>query len=243
MASENPDLIHIAGFPVLRTDRKTLAARLRENLLAGEQISLFFANANFVVHCDGMEAAMSGSKTIIVNDGIGLDIGAWLLSRRTFAENLNGTDFVPFLLEQLQPDIKVFLLGGRPGVASRAARHFAAKGVCIVGARDGYGSLNSTELSEQINASGAEVVLVALGNPLQEQWILEHRERLQARLLVAVGALFDFAAGEVARAPLWLRRLRLEWLFRLVQEPRRLLRRYTWDMALFLVLCLRRRGA
>jgi exopolysaccharide biosynthesis WecB/TagA/CpsF family protein len=77
-------------------------------------------------------------------------------------------------------------------------------------------------------------VLVALGNPLQEQWIDDHQEGLGVPLLIGVGALFDFLAGRVPRAPQWVLRLRSEWLFRLLVEPRRLWRRYVTGNPRFL---------
>jgi beta-1,4-glucosyltransferase len=74
---------------------------------------------------------------------------------------------------------------------------------------------------------------VAFGNPLQEKWILRHREALEVPLIFAVGALFDFLSGTASRAPQFIRRARLEWAYRLVQEPRRLFRRYTIDTLRF----------
>jgi beta-1,4-glucosyltransferase len=88
-----------------------------------------------------------------------------------------------------------------------------------------------------INRSQAEVVLVALGNPMQEEWILVNRQALDAKVVVGVGALFDFWGGYKPRAPQLVQRLRLEWLYRLCLEPRRLLRRYTLDILMFLLLC------
>jgi beta-1,4-glucosyltransferase len=98
-------------------------------------------------------------------------------------------------------------------------------------------ALNHATLVESINRSQAEVVLVALGNPIQEEWILANREALDANVVVGVGALFDFWSGDKPRAPLLVQRVRLEWLYRLCLEPRRLLRRYTVDIMAFLVLC------
>jgi beta-1,4-glucosyltransferase len=94
-------------------------------------------------------------------------------------------------------------------------------------------------LCQRINASGADIVLVALGNPRQEEWIRQNMGALNANLLVSVGALLDFLSGGVRRAPMWVQKIRFEWLYRLAQEPQRLLRRYTVDIARFLYLCLR----
>jgi beta-1,4-glucosyltransferase len=82
-------------------------------------------------------------------------------------------------------------------------------------------------------------MLVAFGNPLQERWILDHADALRAPLIFGVGALLDFLSGNARRAPNWVRRLRMEWLYRLLNEPRRLLKRYSWDLIVFFRQCLR----
>ena len=89
---------------------------------------------------------------------------------------------------------------------------------------------------DAIAASGADIVWVGLGMPKQERWMHEVRDRLPGTALVGVGAAFDFHAGTVAQAPAWMQRAGLEWLFRLIQEPRRLWRRYVWNNPAYLVL-------
>ncbi|MDT3670964.1 MAG: WecB/TagA/CpsF family glycosyltransferase [Aromatoleum sp.] len=233
------EMLPIAGFPVLRTTAGALSQRLLEALERGEQAVMFFANTNFIVQCTPLrERIVAAPNVVIANDGIGLDIGAWLVHRRRFVENLNGTDFIPALLAQAKR--RVFLVGARPGVAARAADALRGlPGLTVAGSCDGFeGMSDPHRLVAQINASGAEVVLVALGNPGQERWILDHADRLDAKLLIGVGALFDFLAGDKPRAPALVRRLHLEWLYRLGLEPKRLARRYTVDIARFLLLCV-----
>jgi exopolysaccharide biosynthesis WecB/TagA/CpsF family protein len=125
--------------------------------------------------------------------------------------------------------LSVYLLGARPGVAGRAAAAMARKapGLRIAGTRDGYFDEAETEaVIAEINASGADIVLVAMGVPLQETWLYRHRRALSARLALGVGALFDFEAGLVPRAPAPLRRAGMEWAWRLAVEPRRMFARY-----------------
>jgi beta-1,4-glucosyltransferase len=109
----------------------------------------------------------------------------------------------------------------------------------VVGVQDGYTPIAPDALRAAIDQSGADIVLVALGNPLQEEWIRDNMHALNATLFVSVGALFDFLSGGVARAPGWVQRIRLEWLFRLLQEPKRMARRYSIDVFRFLMLCRR----
>ena len=114
-------------------------------------------------------------------------------------------------------------------------------GVKVCGWADGYGS--GGDVMGDINRASADVVLVALGNPAQEEWIARHRSEIAAPLVIGVGALFDFLAGAVPRAPIWVRNLHLEWAFRLLHEPRRLARRYTIEMAEFMTLVLKQKFA
>ena len=83
-----------------------------------------------------------------------------------------------------------------------------------------------SDIAHQIRASGATLVLVAMGNPKQEMWLHQHFEKTDCQVGMGVGALFDFLSGRVTRAPAWIRRLRLEWAYRVAREPLRLGRRY-----------------
>ncbi|HEX7802848.1 MAG TPA: WecB/TagA/CpsF family glycosyltransferase [Pseudoxanthomonas sp.] len=222
--------------------RERLAEDLLEALDSGHKRQVFFANTNFVVQCRPLRARLQASSVYVVNDGIGMDLASLLIHRRRFAENLNGTDFIPYLCTQRARPLRFFLLGSQPGVAVRAARHLVEKlGQQVVGTCDGYAEFAKAGegLVERINASGAEVVLVAFGNPRQEAWVLDHCAACDAPVMFGVGALLDFLSGNARRAPAWVRTLHLEWLFRLCLEPRRLLKRYSWDMIGFFWICLR----
>lgn len=234
----------LAGYPIISTTASTLSSLLQERLAATKKTVLLFANTNFALKCQAMRPWLNSDEVIIVNDGIGLDIAALLTHGSRYTENLNGTDFNPFLLKKLNASRKVFLLGGKPEVAQKAGavidREFGPQ---IVGCLDGYTKMSATALSQAINQSGAEIVLVAMGNPIQEEWIYKNRGSLNATLFIGVGALFDFLSGGVQRAPQWVQRLHCEWLFRLYKEPRRLMRRYTLDVISFMILCVRFRAS
>jgi beta-1,4-glucosyltransferase len=234
-----PEVIALGGFPIQRTTTAALIPVMQEKMQA-QQLTLFFANTNFIVKCQAHKAAMATPDTIIVNDGIGIDIATWLVHRKTFIENLNGTDFTPQFLQQLGANARVFLIGAKPGIAQRAAQRLRSQhSVNVVGVRNGYDEAKDSQaVIDEINSCEANVVLVAMGNPYQEQWILQHRPQINAQVLIGVGALLDFLAGDKARAPALVQRLRMEWFYRLCLEPSRLLRRYTLDIAVFLRLCL-----
>ena len=237
--------IPIAGYPVIKTTSPVLARYLRQIVQRQKKVSLFFANTNFIVQCRYMLGTMKSDSVKIVNDGIGMDIAAFLFRREKFQENLNGTDFIPYFFSRAQRPLRVFLLGGKPEVLIKAAEHVRVSlRQTVVGTCDGYTGIehDHAELIAAINDAQAEVVLVALGNPIQEEWILLSRQALHANVVIGVGALFDFWSGDKARAPDFVQRTRLEWLYRLCLEPRRLLRRYTIDIMRFLLLCRKHRG-
>lgn len=238
---KTPAIIPLGGFPLACTTAQELNQKLQQSLIADEKHILFFANTNFIVKCQPLKMQMMQDDTIIVNDGVGVDIATWLVHRTRFQENLNGTDFMLRYLKSAGAHARVFLFGGKPEIAVRAAKFLTDDHkVNIVGCRDGYDQArNSQEVIAAINASQANVLLVAMGNPAQEQWILHHYHKLNLALMAGVGALFDFWAGDKPRAPHLVRKLHLEWLYRLSLEPTRLMRRYTLDIAVFLALCLR----
>lgn len=217
----------VLGLPLADTGAPEVIARL----LNGERHSVFFLNA----HCANLREAdrryrdALARASCILPDGIGVELAARMTGSLP-TENLNGTDFTPKLLQQARErGLSVFLFGAAPGTAERAARRLAQDipGLRIAGTRDGYdGAQDTDEAIARINESGADIVLVAMGVPRQELWIDAHRQQLDAKLVMGVGALFDFLAGNVARAPLWLRQAKMEWLWRLLQEPRRMARRY-----------------
>lgn len=232
----------LAGYPILSISSDALAPQLAQRLATSQKTILLFANTNLVLKCQAMRAWLCGDDVILVNDGIGLDIAALLMHGQRYQENLNGTDFLPHLLKSLQVRHKIYLLGGIPGVAETAATVIQNDiGHEVVGCTDGYSKLDAAALRQRINQSGAQIVLVAMGNPIQEEWIRTNADALDATLLIGVGALFDFLSGKAQRAPRWVQKIRFEWLFRLLLEPKRLLRRYTLDIASFLLLCLRDR--
>lgn len=235
-------VLPIAGFPVLEATPKELAGHLLCILRHQQKATLLYANSNFVVKCKALINRMRDDSVIIVNDGVGMDIVARMLHGRSFKANLNGTDFTPYLFNESVRPLRVFLLGGRLDVVMKAAMHVERElGQIVVGYCDGYQGMQAPGLIERINASGAEVLLVAMGNPLQEAWILENRAALDVPIASGVGALFDFWAGDKPRAPRLVQKLRMEWFYRLCLEPKRLLRRYTLDVLVFFAECFKYR--
>jgi alpha-1,3-mannosyltransferase len=201
-----------------------------------------FANANClnIAYRDPRVRAALG-RAVVLNDGLGVDLASKLLFGTQFPDNLNGTDFTPYYLQHTRHRLRVYLLGGKRGVVERAAKLIAE--TCpwheVVGCHDGYfPHSDDAFVARDISASGADVLLVAMGNPDQELWLRSNFDATSCRLGFAVGALFDFIAGELHRAPLWVRTARLEWVYRLAHEPRRLWRRYVLGNPIFMLRIL-----
>ena len=134
-----------------------------------------------------------------------------------------------------------FFYGGGPGVVETLVDRLTARfhdldvaGIHTPGMLSS-GELETRETIDKINASDADIVWVGLGAPKQDWWVANHRALLNAPVLIAVGAAFDFHSGAIAQAPGWMQRNGLEWLFRLSQDPRRLWRRYVLDNSRFVI--------
>ncbi|ESY82250.1 UDP-N-acetyl-D-mannosaminuronic acid transferase [Mesorhizobium sp. LNHC221B00] len=174
---------------------------------------------------------------LILPDGIGVDLAAKLLYGAPFPDNLNGTDFIPAFLQASTRPLTVGLLGATRVNAEAASVKLAALATQhrFVVIHDGYFSAaQEPEIIGRIARLRPDMLLVAMGVPRQELWIERHIDERHCTLPIAVGALLDFLSGSVPRAPMWMRRLRLEWLFRLAVEPGRLWRRYVVGNPLFL---------
>lgn len=237
----NPDIpsITVLGMPLARLDVPSALLEIERCHCAGAPALVAFANAHTLVLArhDGEYRKVLQSASLLLNDGSGVGLAA-RVQGRPFPANLNGSDFnVELLRLAARRHWRVFLLGARPGVAAQAAERLSAKisGLAIAGTQDGYFATEETDrVLGTIRESRADVLLVAMGNPLQELWLARHLPASGARLGVGVGAFLDFSAGAVRRAPAWMNRAGIEWLYRLAREPRRLLRRYTVENAEFL---------
>lgn len=196
---------------------------------AAQQVSFVNAACINIAARDRGYRRLLARAALVLPDGIGIKLAADLMGS-PLKQNVNGTDLFPRLCEMLQArDASLFLLGGKPGVAERVAavvRHYWPS-LRIAGVRDGYFDLaQEGEVAAQVRASRADVVLVARGVPVQDQFIDRHLHQLGVKVAVGVGGLFDFVSGRIARAPSWMRDSGLEWIYRLRQEPARMWRRY-----------------
>jgi len=228
----------ILGVQVLDMTADAAINLIDARMAEGVSSSIAYLNAHTALQAAGNETFRKALQDFLVlNDGVGVDIAARMKYGARFSDNLNGTDFTPLYLEKTKHRFRIFLLGAQPGVAADVAKIFAARFPqhTIVGHRDGFFEKSeNAKIAETIRASGANLLLVAMGNPAQELWIADNFKATGAMLAFAVGALFDFTAGRFPRAPKLVQALKAEWLFRLACEPKRLWKRYTVNNVAFL---------
>lgn len=235
----------------VRIDNLTMAeasGRIVELTDIDEPVQVCFVNAacfNIAAH-DRKYLSTLNQADLILADGIGVRIAGNIFNQK-IRENINGTDMLPYLCEALEKSGKsMYLLGGRPGVPEDAAGWIRDRYpfLRLAGLHHGYFKAEEEpRILRQISESRADVLLVALGAPKQDTWIADHKDELGTTVAVGVGGLLDFYSGRVQRAPAWIRELGMEWLYRFLQEPRRMWRRYFVGNAVFLCRVLRVRVA
>lgn len=180
-------------------------------------------------------------------DGMSVVAAARLLGTPV-PEKVSGSDLFPAVCRAAGPDVRVFLLGGRPGAADEAARVLREHNPRLrivgtycppMGFEHEPAELERTNAA--VRAARPHVLFVGLGAPKQEFYMAENREALGVPVSVGVGVSFEFVAGMVERAPVWVQRIGLEWADRLRKEPRRLWKRYATTNPRFVALVLRQR--
>ena len=184
---------------------------------------------------------------LCVADGVGLLFAARYLGQ-PLPERVTGSDGVPLIAQRAaRAGWSLYLLGAGPGVAEKAAIRLIEQnpGLQIAGTYAGSPAPEEEEtIIARVNASDADILLVAYGAPRQDQWIARNRDRLDVHVAMGVGGTFDFIAGVIPRAPRWMRQVALEWLYRLYTQPwrwRRMLRLpyFVWAVLRYRELPLR----
>ena len=200
------------------------------------------ANPEIVLRCreDAAYAAAVNGAKLVLADGVG-DLCAARILGTPLPGRVAGADLVPRLLARLaERGGSVFLYGARPGVAQRAGESLqsACPGLRIAGTENGYIS-DETALLEALEREKPDLLLLGLGAPRQELWMARNRQKINA-VMIGVGGLLDVFAGDIPRAPESWQRLGLEWLYRLLREPRRFKRVIRLPKILLLALRERR---
>jgi len=247
LAAANAPSFTILGVRVLNVGRAEAVSRVERLIGRGNGMAagVYFVNAhtlNLAASDPSFRDVLNGGDLVFA-DGTGVRWAARLRGIR-LVENLNGTDFVPaFFQATADRGYSCYLLGADETTIGRAAEYARRTfpGWIIRGHHHGYLREADVEAAalQKIRDAKPDVLLVGMGNPRQERWIERHRAALGPTVCLGVGGLFDFWAGNVRRAPAWLRRAGHEWLWRLLQQPGDKARRYLCGNPQFLARVLR----
>lgn len=214
-----------------------------KEILAGERAQYVVTpNAEIVYEAMHSEefCELVNDAALVLPDGAGVVLGSKIL-KTPLKQKVAGVDFADRLLGHLaETGGSVYLLGSKPGIAELAAEKMLAKhpGLTVAGMADGYFK-EEAPVIEKINAAKPDVLFVCLGAPKQEKFMQAHREELQVKLMAGLGGSLDSFAGTVKRAPKWMIDLSLEWLYRLIKEPKRFGRMLRLPKFLWAVVCKR----
>ncbi|MEN6452304.1 MAG: WecB/TagA/CpsF family glycosyltransferase [Thermoguttaceae bacterium] len=241
----------VLGVRIDNVTRSQAIGRLEDAIRRrdGRAVSVFFVNAHTLnlAAADREYRDALGAGDFVFADGTGVRWAARLQGVRV-AENLVGTDFVPAMFrDTADRGYSYFLLGGDEATVAASADYARRTfpGWALAGCHHGYLADEATNAAAiaAINAARPDALLVGMGNPVQERWICRHAGQLEVPVCLGIGGLFDYWAGNVSRAPGWLRALGHEWVWRLFQQPRLKAHRYLIGNPLFLCRVLRERTA
>ena len=194
------------------------------------------------LHDENMRTLLNSAE-LMLPDGAGVVLASKIL-KTPLKQKVAGVDFADGLLGVLETTGQsLYLLGSKPGIGELAAQKMMQKHskLRIAGIADGYFQ-DEAPVIDKINASGADVLFVCLGAPKQEQFMARHQKALHVKLMAGLGGTLASFAGTVKRAPKWMIRLNLEWLYRLIKEPKRFKRMLRLPKYLWAVVCKRIRG-
>lgn len=221
------DKVNILGVNVDKVTTAEAADKIMSFFNEDRLHTVFTPNSEIIMHAykNAEFADLLNSADLLTADGIGVVYASRILKNR-ISERAAGYDIARLVLDKLkETDYKLFLFGGKPGVAEEAAEKLLKdySGLKIAGMRNGYFNADEEdEIVEEINNSGADIVFVCLGAPKQEEWINKRRDKLKVKAAMGIGGSLDVFAGRVERAPDIFCKLGLEWFYRLCKEPWRI---------------------
>ncbi len=224
--------IRIWDIPIDKVNRQT-SMEIFDELMSSEGCSMIVTPNSEIIMAASKDEQMANllrEAELMIPDGIGLVYASRILGK-PLPERVTGIDFADAALSKLAKQGRsVYFLGSKPdggsgkSVAAMAAEIKQAEhaGLTVAGVHHGYfQEADEPQIVEEINRSGAELLLVALGSPKQELFIQRNRGRLNVKAAIGVGGSLDVWAGTLKRAPEFFRKHGLEWLYRLIQEPKR----------------------
>lgn len=223
------DKVDILGVLVDNLTMDSAIGKVRGFLGSDRPHTIFTPNSEIILaaHRDKGFREILNSASMLTADGIGV-VYASRIVKKPIAERVAGFDLGCRILEEAaKGGHGVFLFGAKPGVAEVAAKNLVNKytGLKIAGTENGYFTEQDNDrIVENINSSGADILFVCLGAPKQEIWIYKNKTKLKPKVIMGIGGSLDVFAGNAQRAPVFWQRAGLEWLYRLIKEPRRIWR-------------------
>ena len=227
------DAVELLGIRVNDVSATGVLDYMESAIQAGRQAVIFHANA-FAANLAGrhgwMREALRGAQMVFC-DGDGIRWGCRILGL-SVPPKVTYARWLPMVGDWCaQRGHTIYFLGGRPGVAERAAERYREShpGIRIAGTHHGYFEKSGPEsdaVVAEINRARPDVILVCFGMPVQERWVHDNAHKIATHVLLTGGAALDYAAGVASLTPQWMIRLELEWLYRFLREPRRLFTRY-----------------
>lgn len=242
--------VTIGAIKVSNVNYDIILHHIKRTIKTNGKLSIVYANANTVnrASSDAAFCEAINSADIVHPDGIGVFSASKMLNKRPLMERFNWTDYgYPFIEECISHNWRIFMLGSTSECLEKAIRelkkHYPL--LKIVGSKDGYGDLKEPGLIGAINSSEADILWVGMGSPKQELWIHENINKIDCKIIQAVGDLYALFAGDKPRGSKLVQQLGLEWLVRLVHNPARYWRRTLIGIPVFVkkIILLKIKGA
>lgn len=242
--------VDILGTPVSSLTMDELFSNWERVIKAGEKVQVCITPVNSILAARATARVQEVYKhaDYVLCDGVPVKWASEFLGD-PIKERITGLDVLPRIFPfALQHDFSIFLLGASPGVAEMLQTIMEEKhpGVKIVGTfvppfRDVFSKEENQQMIEAINAVKPDILLVSLTAPKQDIWIAENIANLDTHVAIGIGGAFEVAAGMIKRAPLWMQKSGLEWLYRFLQEPKRMFRRYFVEAPVFIPLVIQQK--
>jgi N-acetylglucosaminyldiphosphoundecaprenol N-acetyl-beta-D-mannosaminyltransferase len=216
--------VRILGLPVHDVTMETTLATLDAFICDRTPHHIVTADASMLVMAqdDAQLHDIIANADLVTPDSVGI-VWAAKRQKKPLHERVSGVEIVEMLCARSAScGYRIYFLGAGPGVAEQAAERMRLRypGTQIVGTRNGFfQESDSPAIVEEIRACKADVLCVAMGIPKQEKWIAAHRDRLEVPILIGVGGTLDVLSGNVRRAPVWMQKVALEWLWRVLSNP------------------------
>ncbi|MBW2004973.1 MAG: WecB/TagA/CpsF family glycosyltransferase [Deltaproteobacteria bacterium] len=243
------DKVYVGAAPIDRISKKTLLNCIEKKIKSPEQGYVCFCEAHLCVRAifDDEIRFLLENASFVLPDGIAMQLGARMLGKPV-PERLPGPSLLLDVCESgINKGYRHFFYGGAEGIAEKLADKLSVKypGLQIAGTFcPPFRSLTESEdreIIERINQSKADIVWVGLGAPKQEKWMFDHLEKIEAPIMMGVGAAFDFHSGHKKWAPRWIRIIGLEWLYRIFTGGKRVFWRNLKHESMFVYLLVKQK--